>query len=113
MKKIKMSILLAMVVFLLAVTNASAAWYGAKITNVTPRPDGTVSLKFSNGTGETACTESNGVCRAQINANDLGAKNMLATVLTAVSLNSEVTLSLASPPSYVFQDVNGISLDAQ
>ena len=108
-----MTILLAMVVFLLAVTNASAAWYGAKITNVTPRPDGTVSLKFVNGTGEDACIGTNGVCRAQINANDAGAKNMLATVLTAVSLNSEVTLSLATPPTYEFQDVNGISLDAQ
>jgi len=110
MSKIRMSILLAITMFLFAVTNASAAWYGAKITNVTPRPDGAVSLKFINGTGENSCTEPTGVCRAEINPNDPGAKNMLATVLTAVSLNAEVTISLANPPTNAFQDVNGISL---
>jgi len=107
MKKIRMSILLAMVVFLLGVTNASAAWYQCKIAGITNTTDELVNVNLEPGTGETRFTERG---RARIFLSDPGAKGMLATLLTAVSLNMEIKVSLDTAPSVTNQDILGLNL---
>ena len=107
MKKIKLTILLGMVVFLLTAANASAAWYRCEVVEVTPKPGGAITVVFIPGFEEVDFA---GTARASINPNDLGAKNMLATMLTAISLNKDVKLNLAAPPTMTTQDIDGVAL---
>ena len=108
MKKIKSVVVLAILMLVLAAGNASAAWYRVVITNVIPRPAGEVDIKFTPGTGETRFT---GKCVAQVIETDVGAKSMLATILTAVSINKEVTVNLVNVPSPTAnQSVEGVGL---
>ncbi len=106
MKKMKVSVLMA-AMFLMMAVSAHAGWYACKITNITPKSNGSVAVKFNPGTGVTNFV---GQGRATINPIDNGAKNMLATLLTAVSLNREVTLDLTTVPTQTYQDIYGVSL---
>ena len=107
MKKMNISILLGIMVVLLAATSASATWYRCTITQVSPKVDGSVAVQFLPGTNEQQFTEKS---RATINPEDVGAKNILATILTAISLDKNVMISLAVAPSMDYQDINGLSL---
>ena len=106
MKTMKRVTLLVGMLSLLAVS-AQAAWYTCKITNITPKANGSVAVRFVPGTAETRFTE---LSRGEINPAEVGAKNMLATLLTAVSLNKEVTLDMTVVPSMTYQDIYGVSL---
>ena len=111
MKKMKMSILLGIVVFLFAVSNASAAaYYWCTVYKITPKPNGIVGLTVIPGATETRFT---GTALANIAPADDGAKNMFATILTAVALGKEVGLFLNSTPSMTPQVIDGVSLVAQ
>ena len=108
MKKINISILAGIFIVLFVVANATAAaFYNCIINKVTPKPNGNVTLVIAPGATETRFT---GKAQAQIDQNDPGAKNMLATVLTAVSLNKNIRLFLADPPSLATQYPNVVEL---
>jgi len=111
MKKINLSILVGIVVFLFAVSNASAAaYYWCTVAKITPKPNGIVGLTVMPGATETRFT---GNALVNIDPADEGAKNMYAAILTAVSLGKEVGLFLPSVPSMTPQVINGVSLVAQ
>lgn len=107
MRKIQVAILVGMLFTLFSASNAFAVYYRCIVTAVTPKPNGIVEIKFVPGTDEGRFVDQ---ARATLNPDDPGAKNMLATVLTAISLNKEITISLEAPPSNDLQDINGIGL---
>ena len=88
----------------------AAGWpyYLCKVTSVKPKPEGNVVLYVIPGTGETGFTDE---ARVSISENDPGNKAMLATILTAVSAGSEISIGLASPPTWSVQDVLGLTWD--
>jgi hypothetical protein len=110
MKKYNLVILLTVFLSCFAATSAFAQWYKCKITNITPSTTGAVTIRFVPGIDELGFT---GEAKATIDPTDVGAKNMLATALTAVSLNSEITLNLATTPSSTTQYIDGLSLALQ
>ena len=110
MNKIKLTIFLGFVVFFIAATNSYAAMYNCIVIRVAPNPNGNVALVDAPGASETRFT---GEGKATISVNDPGAKNMYATVLTAVSLNKEVGIILPEPPSATNQIMDGVSLITQ
>ena len=75
-----------MVGFLFA-SNASATFYQAIINKVITQASGDTVLELIPGTGESRMLP---VSRVVIISDDPGAKAMLATALTAVSLDSEI-----------------------
>lgn len=96
--------------FLMTNVDADAAWYKAKVTNVTPVLQGNVTVRFLPGLSETKFT---GEGKAFIDPYAEGAKNMLATILTAISMNKEVSFELATLPSGTNQPMTAVSLVLQ
>ena len=79
-------------------SNSFAGWYSVKVVQVVPRADtGDVFVQISPGAGETSFT---GVARGIIQGSDSGANKIMAVLLTAVSLGSEVTVEMASTPAW-------------
>lgn len=107
MKKFNISILVTIAIFLFLATNVYAGFYTCIVTKVSPKPNGNVALVILPGATENKFT---GEALATISITDPGAKNMYATVLTAVSLNKEVGLILPSTPSGTNQVIDGVSL---
>ena len=108
MKKIKLSILFGIIVFLLMSTNASAGWYKGIVTAVTPDSNGNVVVNILPGTNETRFTEKS---RGRIYGDNLGGKNMYATLLTAISMNKEVVVNMVNTPSLAeIQEITGVAL---
>ena len=110
MKKVNISILLGLVVFLLSSSAFAAEWYKCQVTSITTKQNGVTDVRFIPGTNENKFTD---VSNAQLNPDDYGAKNMLATLLTAVSMNKQVRLHLDDPPSLTYQYINNIRIDLE
>jgi hypothetical protein len=77
--------------------NAFAVFYTCIIDKVVSRSDSQVRLQILPGTGETRFTA---LSRIYVDTSKAGGKNMLATILTAVSLGAEVTFDCAKVPDY-------------
>ena len=108
MKKFTMTILFGIIVFTLTSTNVYAGWYKGIITAVTPDSNGNVVVNFLPGTGENRFTEKS---RGRIYADQAGANTMYATLLTAISMNLEVTVNVVNIPSLAeIQEINGVAL---
>jgi len=108
MGKIKISMLLFIFVTLFTITNVFAAdWYSCRIVSVIPRTNGQIDIKFVPGTNETRFS---GQAAGYIHPDDFGAKNMYATVLTAVSMGMDVTFRLGVLPDPTIQNISGIEL---
>lgn len=108
MKKINLFTMIGIMALVMFASNAYATWYRVSITNVIPRPAGNVDLKFVPGEGIDSFS---GKCVAHIDETDAGANQMLATILTAVSLNKELTINLEFYPSVsANQPILGVGL---
>ena len=84
---------------------AQAGWYQAKVTKLVSFPNGKIEVHFIPGTGETAF---NGTVRlALFTEADPGGKSMYATILTAISLGSEVKLQCDYVPTWSPVEVTG------
>jgi len=86
-------------------TNALADNYSVKVKKV--RSDvttGDIVIQVKPGTSEKNFT---GKARVMLSSNDLGTNRALATLLTAVSLNTDVIVDVPNPPSY--GDIQAIS----
>jgi hypothetical protein len=92
-------------------SNSFAGWYSVKVVQVVPRADtGDVFVQVSPGANETNFT---GVARGIIQGSDSGANKIMAVLLTAVSLDSEVTVEMASTPAWTpAQIITGSGLKA-
>ena len=91
-------LILILLGFVLA-TNALADKYRARITKITPESaTGDVIIQVKPGKNEDAFT---GKARVMLVGTDPGTNRALATLLSAVSLNAEVIVEVANPPSSV------------
>lgn len=90
--------------------NAYAGTYICIVTEVQPWSDGEVRLKVlpaPTGGGFT------GEARLTIDTSQPGGKNMLATVLTAVSLGSEISVKCDEDPAWnPMRPINAVGLVA-
>lgn len=91
---------LALSVVMLMGSQAFAGWYQAKIFKIISKSDGDVIIHFDPGAEETAFTERS---QGKIILDTPGANKMLATILTAVSLDIEVTIGFDYVPSWADQ----------
>ena len=106
MKNLFFITLLSTLLILGTVSNSFAVWYTCKVAGITPSPNGQVNVNLLPGTGETRFTEKS---RVRLNSS-AGANNILATILTAISLNMEIKFNLDYIPSLDNQDILGINL---
>ena len=92
-------------------TTALADNYRVKIKRIGPESaSGDVIIRIKPGTNETDFT---GLANARLIGSDPGTNRALATLLTAVTLDAEVVIDVANPPSYDdIQVINSISLIA-
>jgi hypothetical protein len=111
MKKTVLIIGFCLIVSCLMFTaNASAAWYQCIVYKALPRSDGEVRLQLEPGTGETAFS---GYVRMYIDTTQPGGKNMLATILTAISLGAEVTVQSENVPAWdPIEEITAVGLVA-
>lgn len=98
MNKYVMKTLGVLALSMLVVSNSLAGWYSVKVVQVVPRADsGDVFVQLAPGAKETSFT---GIARGIIQGSDAGANKIMAVLLTAVSLDTEVTVEMAATPAW-------------
>ena len=91
------ALVLALLVFMPA-TNVLADNYRVKIKRIGPESaTGDVIIRIKPGKNETDFT---GTARVMLVGIDPGTNRGMATLLTAISLNAEVLVNVANPPSF-------------
>ncbi len=95
-KALMMGICVAVCFFMFA-GNVFAEFYTCLVSKVLPYSDGQIRMQLLPGTGETRFTN---MVRVAIDPADPGAKNMYATILTAISLGTEITVNCATVPTW-------------
>jgi hypothetical protein len=95
----KKSVLMAATGFAMLVTGAAqAAWYEVNVVQVVPRMDsGDVVVQLSSATG--AANSFDGIARGLLVGTEPGTNKMLAVMLSAIALNTTITVDLANAPS--------------
>ena len=89
--------------FMVSTNSLAADFYTAKITQVVPRAaSGDVFVQFVPGTGETRFT---GLARGVLLGTDTGTNKIMAVLLTAITLNADVTLLVDVVPSFATPQV--------
>ena len=89
--------------FMVTTNSFAADFYTAKITQVVPRAaSGDVFVQFVPGTGETRFT---GLARGVLLGTDTGTNKIMAVLLTAITLNTDVTLLVDVVPSFATPQV--------
>lgn len=92
------NLLKASVMSVLLSSMASADWYRVKVFQVVPRTDsGDVFVQLLPGDTETRFTEKS---RGVLLQTEPGANKVMAAMLTAIALNTEITVEMASVPSW-------------
>ena len=87
---------LVMVICVFSFSVASAGFFEAKITKITPiSSTGDVNVQFSSVNGEW-----DGTARGTVVASDDGANTIVATLLTALSLGYNVTIQMENTPAW-------------
>jgi hypothetical protein len=98
-KKSKKMLFIGILVALITVfsiSSAQAEWYMSNIIQIVPRAaSGNTFVQLQSVDGSYA-----GVARGFIDANDPGAKEMLAVLLTAFSLDYNINVEMATTPSW-------------
>ena len=79
-------------------TASAGSWYDCKVSKLVPWADGQVMIQVIPADGETAFTETGRVSLYPENVS--GGKNMLATLLTAVSLDLPISIYINGIPSW-------------
>ena len=89
--------------FMVTTNSFAADFYTAKITQVVPRAaSGDVFVQFVPGTGETRFTA---LSRGILVGTDTGTNKIMAVLLTAITLNTDVTLLMDNVPSFASAQV--------
>ena len=97
------TVLKACVLFALLGSTANADWYRVKVFQIVPRSDtGDVFVQILPGTAETAFTEKS---RGVLFNSDPGANKIMAVLLTSIALDTEITIEMASVPSWATPQV--------
>ncbi len=97
-KKVGFIVVLAAVFLLVSITTASAGWYNAKIYKITPRTaTGDVFVQLTSADTPPLWT---GLARGVILGSEEGAKTILATMLTAFSLDYAVSIQMDNTPEW-------------
>lgn len=77
---------------------AAPTWYTVKVTQIVPRSaSGDVFVQFNPGTVETRFTQT---ARGVLLGGDTGTNKVMAVLLTAITLNAEITILLDNVPSF-------------
>ena len=77
---------------------AAPAWYKVKVTQIVPRSaSGDVFVQFNPGASETRFTQT---ARGVLLGGDTGTNKVMAVLLTAITLNAEITMLLDNVPSF-------------
>ena len=97
MKK-QLPFMLIIIASVLFASNAFAAWYSAQLVKVLPQAGGDVVVQINPGAAEVGFTDT--PARIVISADDVGGNRILATILTAGSLNKEIRISVPNPPTF-------------
>ena len=94
-------------------SNANAVWFGAKIVQVVPNAggDGDVTVQIVAGANENRFSKTE-FSRVVINGSDAGANKIMATALTAITLDVEITVNVPNRPSPTAQILTGMRLRA-
>ena len=92
-----LSLIMAAAIMLIA-SNAFAGWYSAQLFKVLPQSNGDVVIQINPGVDEVGFTEA--PSRIKIDRDDVGGNRILATILTAGSLNKEVRVNVPNPPTF-------------
>ncbi|MDX9895091.1 MAG: hypothetical protein RBS34_06590 [Desulfofustis sp.] len=88
-------------------TAMALTWYKVKVVSTVTRPNGSVIIQFVPGTNETRFQNPG---RAQIEPRAEGMNRMLATILTAVALDYEISIGLNKLPSSTPQNMEAVAL---
>jgi hypothetical protein len=98
MKRTRFIALLAIVVVVFSFSTATAGWYMAKIKTITPRTaTGDVFVQLTSADDPPLWT---GLARGVIVGSEDGAKTILATMLTAFSLDYAVSIQMDNTPEW-------------
>ncbi len=98
MKKMGLIAVLAIMVVLISFASVSAGWYNAKIKSITPRTaTGDVFVQLTSADTPPVWT---GPARGVILGSQEGAKTILATMLTAFSLDYAVAVQMDNTPEW-------------
>lgn len=114
MKKLSLFCIISGICLVFVTSAAAGAWYTATIIGITPRIDsGDVVIQIAPGTGETGFTDN--PSRVILRASAMGAKESLAVLLTAASMNKEITVNTNIPPDWdtPYEQVQGLGLAMQ
>ena len=77
---------------------AAPTWYTVKVTQIVPRSaSGDVFVQFKPGASETRFTQT---ARGVLLGGDTGTNKVMAVLLTAITLNAEITILLDNVPSF-------------
>ena len=89
--------------FILTANSFAADFYTVKITQVVPRAaSGDVFVQFGPGTGETRFTA---LSRGILLGTDTGTNKLMAVLLTAITIDADVTVLLDNVPSFASPQV--------
>ncbi len=98
MKRTRFIALLAILVVVFSFSTATAGWYNAKIKSITPRTaTGDVFVQLTSTDTPPLWT---GPARGVIVGSEEGAKTILATMLTAFSLDYAVAVQMDNTPEW-------------
>ena len=99
------------VCFLFTSFAAAATWYTGIVTEIVQRSNTSDAvLKIWPGTGEQNFS---GLVRVKLNGTNPGSKQILALILTAISMGKEITFSVDGLPSYDVQlDIISVGMTA-
>ena len=92
-----LSLIMTATIMLIA-SNAFAGWYSAQLFKVLPQSNGDVVIQINPGVDEVGFTDA--PSRIKIDRDDVGGNRILATILTAGSLNKEVRVNVPNPPTF-------------
>jgi hypothetical protein len=88
---------------LVAASAVQAGWYRVQVHAVAPRTDSgdvVVQLRPGDGVDTSGWSLENGVVRGIVPGNAEGSSEVLAVLLTAVALSSEITVEMADTPAW-------------
>lgn len=82
-------------------------YYRVRVVSTVTRPNGSVIIQFVPGTNETRFQ---GLGKAQIEPAAEGTNRMLASILTAVALDYDISVGLNKIPSSTTQNLEVVAL---
>lgn len=95
--KAKFSAIMVVLSIVLAANALAEDWYSAKLVQINPREGGDTYIQFKPGAFENRFS---GIARGVIDGTTPGANRIMAVLLAACTLDTEVTILLDEVPSW-------------